>query len=121
MVVNAVLGRQPRPAGSPPWVAEYKKSGKTPNNAATLIYDSLHIAKQCIEKTGVTNKPDDLARDRERIKDCWTAVKDYPGITGKITINADGDAVLEPFVLLVKKGKFELVPERCSSSSSSTA
>ena len=38
-------------------------------------------------------------------------MKDYPApVTGEITINADGDAVLEPFVLLVKKGKFELVP-----------
>jgi branched-chain amino acid transport system substrate-binding protein len=91
------------------WVTEYKKSGKTPNNAASLIYDSLFITKQCIEKGGVTNQPDDLARDRERLKDCWTAVKDYPGITGNIAINADGDAVLEPFVLVVKKGKFELV------------
>jgi hypothetical protein len=36
-------------------------------------------------------------------------VKGYPGITGNIAINADGDAVLEPFVLVVKNGRFELV------------
>ena len=108
MVVNPFWADNPE-AKVAAWVAEYKKSGKTPNNAATLIYDSLHITKQCIEKTGVTNKPDDLAKDRERIKDCWTGVKDYPGITGNTTINADGDAVLEPFVLVVKGGKFQLV------------
>ena len=78
-------------------------------HAASLIYDSLFITKQCIEKAGVTNQPDDLARDRERLKDCWTSVKGYPGITGTIAINADGDAELEPFVLVVKSGRFELV------------
>jgi branched-chain amino acid transport system substrate-binding protein len=108
MVVNPFWADNPEPKVAA-WVAEYKKSGKTPNNAATLIYDSLHITKQCIEKSGVTNKPDDLAKDRERIKECWSGVKDTPGITGSITINADGDAVLEPFVLLVKGGKFQLV------------
>jgi branched-chain amino acid transport system substrate-binding protein len=108
MVVNPFWADNPEAKVSA-WVTEYKKSGKTPNNAASLIYDSLFITKQCIEKSGVTNQPDDLARDRERLKDCWTTVKDYPGITGKIAINADGDAVLEPFVLVVKRGKFELV------------
>ena len=43
------------------------------------------------------------------MKDCWTSVKGHPGITGTISINADGDAVLEPFVLRVNRGKFELV------------
>ena len=109
MVVNPFWADNPDPKIAA-WVAQYKKSGKTPNNAASLIYDSLFITKQCIEKAEVSNKPDELVRDRERLKDCWTAVKDYPGITGKIAINADGDAVLEPFVLVVKKGKFELVP-----------
>jgi branched-chain amino acid transport system substrate-binding protein len=108
MVVNPFWADNPDPKVAA-WVAEYKKSGKTPNNAATLIYDSLHITKQCIEKSGITNQPDDLAKDRDKLKDCWTAVKGYPGITGNIAINADGDAVLEPFVLVVKNGRFELV------------
>jgi branched-chain amino acid transport system substrate-binding protein len=108
MVVNPFWADNPD-ARVAAWVAEYKKSGKTPNNAATLIYDSLFITKQCIEKTGVTNQPDDLARDRERLKDCWTTVKGHAGITGSIAINPEGDAVLEPFVLVVKNGRFELV------------
>jgi len=108
MVVNPFWPDSPEPRVAR-WVAEYKKSGKTPNNAASLIYDSLFVTKQCIEKSGVTNRPDDLAKDRERVRDCWSSVKDYPGITGSVTINADGDAVLEPFVLIVKNGKYELV------------
>lgn len=108
MVVNPFWADNPEPKVAR-WLAEYRKSGKTPNNAASLIYDSLFVTKQCIEKTGVTNRPDDLEKDRERIRDCWTGVKDYPGITGSITINADGDAVLEPFVLIVKNGRYELV------------
>ena len=107
MVVNPFWADSPDPRVSK-WVTQYRKTGKQPNNAASLIYDSLFMTKECIEKSGVTNKPDDVAKDRERIRDCWTAVKDFPGITGKISFNPDGDAVLDPYVLVVRSGKFEL-------------
>jgi branched-chain amino acid transport system substrate-binding protein len=90
------------------WVEEYKRRAKTtPGNTDALMYDSLHILKMCIEKTGVTNKPDDLAADRERIRQCWADLKDYPGIVGSTTINADGDAQLTPTVLSARGGRWE--------------
>jgi branched-chain amino acid transport system substrate-binding protein len=107
MVVNPFWADSPDARVSQ-WVAQYRKTGKQPNNAASLIYDALFMTKECIEKSGVTNAPDDLARDRERIRDCWAGVKSFPGLTGKITFNADGDALLDPYVLVVRGGKFEL-------------
>jgi branched-chain amino acid transport system substrate-binding protein len=90
------------------WVDEYKRRAKTtPGNTDALMYDSLHILKMCIEKTGVTNKPDDLAADRERIRQCWADLKDYPGIVGPTTMNADGDAILTPTVLSARGGRWE--------------
>ncbi|HEV8616734.1 MAG TPA: ABC transporter substrate-binding protein [Methylomirabilota bacterium] len=109
MVVNPFWADSPEPRIKA-WVGEFNKRSQTPpNNGATLLYDSLHIMKGCVEKTGVTNRPGDLEKDREKIRDCWTGLKDYPGVTGTISMNADGDAVLEPFVLVVRNGKFELV------------
>jgi len=109
MVVNPFWADSPEPRIKA-WVGEFNKRSQTPpNNGATLLYDSLFIMKSCVEKTGVTNKPGDLEKDRERIRDCWAGLKDYPGVTGTISMNADGDAVLEPFVLVVRNGKFELV------------
>ncbi len=109
LVVNPFWPDNPEPRIKR-WVDEYRRRANAPpSNTAALMYDSLHIMKQCIERTGVTNRADDLAKDRERIRDCWAALKDYPGITGRITINADGDAVLEPTVLVVRHGRYEAV------------
>jgi branched-chain amino acid transport system substrate-binding protein len=70
------------------------------------------LAKTCIEKSGVTNKPDDLAADRERIKDCLAQVKDVPGIAGLMSFNADGDAQLLPTVLVAKGGKWQAIKDK---------
>src|SRR5207248_7807833 len=94
LVVNPFWPDNPDPRIKK-WVDEYKRRASAPpSNTAALMYDSLHITKMCIEKGGVTNAPADLDRDRERIRDCWAGLKEYPGITGKITINTDGDAEL---------------------------
>jgi branched-chain amino acid transport system substrate-binding protein len=90
------------------WVEAYRKrANTTPGNTDALIYDTLFIAKQCIESSGVTNKPSDLAADRERIRSCLEKVKDYPGIVGATTFNADGDAVLAPVPLRARDGRWE--------------
>ena len=92
------------------WAVEYEKRAKAvAGNTAVLMYDTIMLTKTCIEKSGVTNKPEDLAADRERIKDCLSQVKDVPGIAGPMTFNADGDAQLPPTVLVAKGGKWESV------------
>lgn len=89
------------------WATEYKKRANVvPGNTAALMYDTIMLTKTCIEKSGVTNKPEDLAADRARIKDCLAQVKDVPGIAGPMSFNADGDAQLLPTVLVAKGGKW---------------
>jgi branched-chain amino acid transport system substrate-binding protein len=92
------------------WVAEYKKhvNGVAPNNTDALMYDTLFILKNCIEKSGVTNKEADLAADREKIRGCLDNVH-YNGIVGPIHFNKDGDAVLEATVLQAKGGKWSYI------------
>jgi branched-chain amino acid transport system substrate-binding protein len=92
------------------WTTEYQDRAKVaPGNTAALIYDTVYLVKHCIEKSGVTNKPDDLAADRDRIKDCLAQVKDLSGIAGPTSFNADGDAQLKPTVLVAKDGKWDAV------------
>ncbi len=94
------------------WAVEYEKRAKAvPGNTAALMYDTIMLTKSCIEKSGVTNKPDDLAADRERIKDCLSQVKDVPGIAGPMSFNANGDAQLLPTVLVAKGGKWQAIKE----------
>jgi branched-chain amino acid transport system substrate-binding protein len=95
------------------WTVEYEKRAKAvPGNTAALMYDTIMLTKNCIEKSGVTNKPDDLAADRERIKDCLAQVKDVPGIAGPMSFNADGDAQLLPTVLVAKGGKWQAIKDK---------
>ena len=93
------------------WVADYKqRSPSPPSNAAALMYDTLDIVRSCAEKGGLTGKADELDRDRERMRDCLARVKDYKApVTGLTTFNAEGDALRQPVVLIVRKGKFESV------------
>ena len=49
------------------WATEYNDRAKVvPGNTAALMYDAMMLTKSCIEKSGVTNKPEDLAADRTR-------------------------------------------------------
>src|SRR5690606_37229483 len=99
MVVMPFWPENPQPKVAA-WVADYRsRAGTNPNNTDALMYDSIFILKHCIETRGVTNRPAELARDRERIRDCLDGLENYPGIAGPITFNEDGDAVLQPVVL----------------------
>jgi hypothetical protein len=62
--------------------------------------------KTAIETSGVTNDAKDLEADRDRIRLGWTKVKDFDGITGLTTINAERDGAGKATVLTVKDGQF---------------
>jgi branched-chain amino acid transport system substrate-binding protein len=109
MVVNPFWPDDPDPKVHA-WATEYKSRAKVEaSNTAALMYDSMLLMKTCIEKSGVTNKSEDLAADRNRIKDCLSKVKNEPGIAGPVTFDANGDAHLLPTVLVAKDGKWQAI------------
>jgi len=85
-----------------------RSGGKRPNSSGPAMYDQLFIAKTCIETTGVTNKPDDLESDRDRLAKCWAGLKSYDGAIGAVTMNEAGVNVGQIWALTVKKGVFTL-------------
>ena len=65
------------------FVQEFKKrspAGKDPTYGGLRAYDNMYIIKKIIEEGGVTNKPGDLEKDREKIRNGWAKLKDFPGI-----------------------------------------
>jgi hypothetical protein len=68
-------------------------------------YDNVYIMKWVIESGGVTNEAKDLDADRDRIRLGWTKVKDFDGITGSTTINAERDGAGKSTLLTVKDGQ----------------
>ncbi len=62
-------------------------------------------------KAGLSGKPADLQKDREKIRDGWANLKDFAGdATGKTTIDKDGDAWKAYFTLMVKNGQWIKAP-----------
>ena len=85
-----------------------RSGGKRPNSSALAMYDQLFISKMCVETSGVTNKPDDLDSDREKLAKCWAGLKAYDGAIGAVTMNELGVNVGQIWALTVKKGVFTL-------------
>jgi branched-chain amino acid transport system substrate-binding protein len=84
------------------FVADYKqKYGQTPDALAALGYDAARILADAIKRAGST--------DGDNIRDALKAVKNFPGVTGTITINADRNAVKPAVVLKIEGGKFHYV------------
>ncbi len=84
------------------FVADYKaKYGQTPDALAALAYDAARVLAASIEKAGSTDGP--------KVRDAIAATKDFPGVTGSITINADRNAVKPAVILKIENGKFLLV------------
>ena len=76
------------------------KNDSEPGPWAALSYASLNILADAIADAGST--------DASAIKDAMAATRDVDTILGRFSFNADGDAVYDPIVLIVRDGAFEL-------------
>jgi branched-chain amino acid transport system substrate-binding protein len=71
------------------FIDQYRAAyNENPDSVAALTYDSAMIVLQAVANAGLTGT---LAKDREAVKDAVVALKDFPGVTGSMTFNADGD------------------------------
>ena len=83
------------------FVNDYKaKYGQLPDALAALAYDAARILAASIEKAGST--------DGAKVRDQIAATKDFDGVTGIITINADRNAVKSAVIVKVENGKYLL-------------
>jgi branched-chain amino acid transport system substrate-binding protein len=111
------------------FIAQYKtKYGETPDALAALGFDAAGILIQSLTKLQKT-RPDFFAglasagmdaKSREKragaeraLRNAIAETRDYPGVTGSITIDARRNAVKSAVVLTIRDGKFVFV-ERVS-------
>jgi branched-chain amino acid transport system substrate-binding protein len=84
------------------FVKDYRDRYKqTPDALAALGYDAAKILVDAMGRAGST--------DGVKIRDALAQTKDFPGVTGKITIDADHNAVKPAVVLKIENGKFVYV------------
>jgi branched-chain amino acid transport system substrate-binding protein len=65
--------------------------GYTPDDVAALTWDTMLIAQEAIQACG--NITGDLEADRTCVRDALAKIKDFDGITGKMTFTEDGDPI----------------------------
>lgn len=83
-----------------------KLNGALPPYSGPRSYDIIYSFKYCFEKAGITNKPADIDSDRDKIRQCLGTLKDFPGVSGPITMDAVRDGTGITAILKVVNGKY---------------
>jgi branched-chain amino acid transport system substrate-binding protein len=100
-------------ASSDPRVANFvatfksRNNGRSPTQLATQTYDLLFLVKYLIEQDGVV---DDGAAGRKAMISKLAALKDWPSISGPMSIAPGGYAMKPVTVLVFHDGKPQRVP-----------
>jgi branched-chain amino acid transport system substrate-binding protein len=76
-----------------------KYDGKTPDAMAALGYDSAMVLVDAIKRAGTTDEP--------ALRDAIAATRDFPGVSGTTTLDANRDASKSAVIITVKDGKFQ--------------
>jgi branched-chain amino acid transport system substrate-binding protein len=84
------------------FVKKYQqKYNGLPDCMAALGYDSAMILADAIKRAGTT--------DPAKIRDAIAATRNYPGVTGNISIDADRNASKPAVIVTIKNGQFKYV------------
>jgi branched-chain amino acid transport system substrate-binding protein len=87
-----------------------RNNGRAPTQLATQTYDLLFLIKYLVEQVKATGAPNKLGDERDAFTQKLAALKDWPSISGPMSIVAGGYAVKPVTVLVFRGGK----PERVS-------
>jgi branched-chain amino acid transport system substrate-binding protein len=80
------------------FVAKYKaRYNETPDSIAALGYDTAKLLADAISRAG-SDEP-------AHVRDALAATKDFPGVTGKITMDSERNANKPAVILEIKNGK----------------
>jgi branched-chain amino acid transport system substrate-binding protein len=77
------------------------KYHSSPDALAALWYDGARILAQAIQQAGAT--------DAAKVRDALAAIKDFPGVTGKISIDENRNAAKPAVILTIENGELKLV------------
>jgi branched-chain amino acid transport system substrate-binding protein len=95
------------------FIDRYKKEyGYVPDDVAALTWDSIRIVQQAIEDCGKLTG--DIKKDRQCVRDALAKIKEFDGITGKMTFTEDGDPIKCAVIVRISDtGEFEFYKSVC--------
>ena len=73
-------------------------------------FDAVFMIAEAVKKKGVTNKPADLAKDRAKIMEYLTTLRNFDGVASK-GFNEVGDGIKDVQVYEIKGGQWALVKD----------
>ncbi|MDR1909306.1 MAG: ABC transporter substrate-binding protein [Spirochaetaceae bacterium] len=80
--------------------------GYVPDDVAALTYDAIYIALNAIQQAGLSGN---LQEDRDNIRAAIAGLREYDGITGRMTFNDSGDPEKDAVVVHIVNGEFTFV------------
>jgi branched-chain amino acid transport system substrate-binding protein len=80
---------------------EARFGGEIPDAMAALGYDSAMVLADAVRRAGTT--------EGDKVRDALAATRDYPGVTGRTTIDAQRNASKAAAIFTVQDGKFKFV------------
>jgi branched-chain amino acid transport system substrate-binding protein len=89
-----------------------KKYGYVPDDVAALTWDSLNLIRRAIQDAGkITGN---IKKDRKAVRDALARIKNFEGVTGKMTFTEDGDPIKCAVIVRINdKGQFEFFKSVC--------
>jgi branched-chain amino acid transport system substrate-binding protein len=95
------------------FIDRYKnKHGYVPDDVGALTWDSMLIVQQAIQDCGKITG--DVKKDRQCVRDALARIKEFDGITGKMTFTEEGDPIKCAVVVRISdKGEYEFYKSVC--------
>ena len=88
------------------------KYGYVPDDVAALTWDAIGLLVQALKNAGALTG--NVDKDREAIRNGLSQIKDFEGITGKMTFASGGDPIKCAVVVKISdKGEFEFFKQVC--------
>ncbi|MGA1792049.1 MAG: ABC transporter substrate-binding protein [bacterium] len=89
-----------------------KKFGYVPDDVAALTWDAIRIVEEAIRSCGEITG--DLKKDRRCVRDALAMIKEFEGITGRMTFTEEGDPIKCAVIVQISdKGEFEFYRSVC--------
>ena len=88
------------------------KYGEVPDDVGALTWDSMRLIQQAIQDTGGLSG--DIKKDRVAVRDALARIKEFDGITGKMTFTEEGDPIKCAVIVKISDaGEFEFYKSVC--------
>ena len=89
-----------------------KKYGYVPDDVGALTWDALGIVQKAIQS--MSKITGNIEKDRKSVRDAMAKIKEFNGITGKMTFTEDGDPIKCAVIVRISdKGEYEFYKSVC--------